>query len=235
MIKYTLDEKEQITDRKGNTIVNLAKSIFSRNAGIVKDYEILKMTDYYQMRPDLVSQAMYDSDEYAEFILKFSGISNPFSLDKEDVLMIPNNSQAIGMMSVNDDEVKHERTEGTIAQIRNFFKFVNQEYKSDDTAYKNLAEKEIPSGIIDTTQRKEYIVPYISDDGRTAVTVRNGRMYFGEDAGIPTANNLSSTTEGVTKSVESIINNAITKLSDTNCMYNGTLLSDFVRSNFNNN
>lgn len=46
--------------------------------------------DKYQMRPDLISMAMYGDIDEAEYILKFSGISNPFSLDKDDVLKIPN-------------------------------------------------------------------------------------------------------------------------------------------------
>lgn len=235
MFNYTIDSKEEITDYKGNTILNLAKSIFSRNAGAIKDYDVIKINDKYHMRPDLVSYAMYETDDYTEFILKFAGISNPFTLNDDDVLLIPNDAQAEGMMAVNNDEDETDAKSGVIAQIRNYYKFVNQEYKSDSTSYDNLAKKDIPSGIIDTTKTKDYIVPYISEDGRTAVTVRNGRMYFGEDSGVTSANNATSTTDGITKSVQSIINNTITELSNTNCIYNGTSLADFVRANYGNN
>jgi len=33
------------------------------------------------MRPDKVAFAEYGKDEYTEYILKYSGVSNPFSID----------------------------------------------------------------------------------------------------------------------------------------------------------
>ena len=95
MFEYTLDRKEEVTDARGNRIIDLTKSIFSRNTGEIQDYRVVRMTDVYQMRPDLISQYMYGTDEYTEFILKFAGISNPFTLDEDDILLIPNVTQAI--------------------------------------------------------------------------------------------------------------------------------------------
>jgi len=46
----------------------------------------------------------------------------------------------------------------------------------------------IPSGVIDPTRIQNrtgnVMVPYISEDGRTSVSVRNGYVYFGEDSGL---------------------------------------------------
>lgn len=236
MFKYTIDEKKQITDYKGNQIVDLCKNVFSKGAQI-RDYKIVRMSDMFHMRPDLVSQAMYNDDQFAEFILKFSGISNPFTLDDDDVLMIPNEEQAVGMMAANNENEAGNDSDGVIAQIQNFYKFVNQEYKSDKTSYDNLKNKDIPSGVLSPeTTSGSYMVPYISEDGRTAVTIRNGRMYFGEDTGLNIAtqsNGLNN--DATTKSVQSILNDAMTSLSDKNCIYNGTSLADFIRSNYNSN
>ena len=33
MFEYTLDRKEEVTDARGNRIIDLTKSIFSRNTG----------------------------------------------------------------------------------------------------------------------------------------------------------------------------------------------------------
>lgn len=112
------------------------------------------MSDVYHMRPDLVSQMMYDTEDYTEFVLKFAGISNPFTLDDDDVLLIPNDSQAVGMMADNKNEMNGASdgvSSGTMAQIRNFFKFVNTEYQSDRSSYDRLKATKIPSGVIDTT------------------------------------------------------------------------------------
>ena len=231
MFNYSLDRKEEITDLKGNTIVNLAKSIFSDGASMVRDYDIYKASDYCVMRPDLVSIAMYGDQSHAEYILKYAGISNPFTLCKDDVLLVPNLSQAEGMMAANNERAQEEIRQTQIAQIRNFFKFVNQEYKSDQSSYDKLENMKIPSAVIDPSGETDYYVPYITEDGRTSVTIRNGRVYFGEDTGIPNAATTTSTTEGITNSVQSLIDKAISNLSDTNCLYNGTKLTDLFRAN----
>ena len=154
MFKYTRDKKKEVTDSRGNRIIDLTKSIFARKSGTIKDYKIVRMSDVYEMRPDLVSQAMYETDEFTEFILKFAGISNPFTLSEDDVLLIPNDSQAEGMMAANsgEDESEETKSAGTMAQIRQFFKFVNTEYRSDSTSYDNLKNMKIPSGVIDTSR-----------------------------------------------------------------------------------
>lgn len=236
MFKYSLDKKKEVTDTRGNKIIDLTKSIFARKSGTIKDYKIVRMSDVYEMRPDLVSQAMYETDEFTEFILKFAGISNPFTLSEDDVLLIPNDAQAEGMMAANagDDDTDNTKSAGTMAQIRQFFKFVNTEYRSDSTSYDNLKNMKIPSGVIDTTQITQGEVPYISDDGRTAVTIRNGRVYFGEDSGMNIASvpgGGDQSTPTVTGAVQSILNNALTQLSDSNCLYNGMTLADFFRGN----
>lgn len=236
MFEYTLDRKEEVTDARGNRIIDLTKSIFSHDAGQIQDYKVVKMTDVYQMRPDLVSQYMYGTDEYTEFILKFAGISNPFTLDEDDILLIPNVQQAKGMMEAENRQMGDTPDmESRLVQIRNFYKFVNTEYKPDRTSYDNLKNMDIPSGVIDTTKARErdYIVPYISEDGRTAITIRNNRIYFGEDSGMPTASQASqlSTGDGVTKSVQSILEQAQTEYSEKNCLYNGMSVADMFRSN----
>lgn len=233
MFRYSIDNKSQVTDPNGNRIVDLTSSIFARNAGIIQDYEIVKLNKTYVMRPDRVSLDMYETDQNAEFILKFSGISNPFTLDEDDVLMIPNESQAEGMMAYNTNQAEQDDIAANITQIRNYYKFVNQEYKSSSKSYDDLAKRKIPSGIIDVTKNRDFMVPYISEDGRTAVTIRGGKMFFGEDSGMVAANEADVPSNGVTKSVQSIIDDAITNLSNSNCIYNGTSIADFVRANIN--
>ncbi len=236
MFEYTLDRKEEVTDARGNRIIDLTKSIFTKDSQQIQDYQVVKMSDVYQMRPDLISQHMYGTDEYTEFILKFAGISNPFTLNEDDILLIPNVTQAIGMMEAENREANDaDDNESRVVQIRNFYKFVNTEYKSDRSSYDKLKNMDIPSGVIDTTKQRQsdYIVPYISEDGRTSITIRNNRVYFGEDTGMTSANQASqlSTGDGITKSVQSIIEQAQTEYSEKNCLYNGMSVADMFRSN----
>lgn len=242
MFNYTIDSKPTIRDKKGNTIVDFVKPLFKKNSDGVADYLIRRIdSEKYAMRPDLISMAMYGTDEYAEYILKFSGISNPFSLCEEDVLKIPNETEAYGMMAINgpsDDRAEQQARE---AAIRNSFKYYNPElnrYTQDGQSYRDLKNMKIPSGAIDknkiTNNGRNIMVPYISEDGRTAVTIRNGYVYFGEDSGLNIAgSNPVQQAANITSAIQNAINNTATKLSDSNCMYNGTNLADFVRANFN--
>ncbi len=47
------------------------------------------VNEYYVARPDLISLAVYGSDEYGDMICKFNGISNPFELNEGMLLFIP--------------------------------------------------------------------------------------------------------------------------------------------------
>lgn len=49
----------------------------------------IKVNKYYIARPDLISQALYRTDKYADIICKINGISNPFELNEGDILYCP--------------------------------------------------------------------------------------------------------------------------------------------------
>lgn len=46
-------------------------------------------------RPDLVALKYYGNIDYTEFILKYNNISNPFSINEGDTLIIPNNGEVL--------------------------------------------------------------------------------------------------------------------------------------------
>ena len=233
MFQYSLDSKPIIIDKNGNYIVDLCKSMFTRNAGQIESYTVRKMTNFYEMRPDLVANAEYGNTESTEFILKFSGISNPFTLSEDDILMIPNEGEAAA--KTTQIEADFEENDIKEQQVRNFYKYVNQDYKSDSTSYDKLKNTEMKSAVVPNTLQGDYIVPYISEDGTTAVTIRNGRMYFGEDTGLDTTAIIKSSTSNIDNHIQAIIDSTATALSDKNCMYNGQTLANFVRTQMKNN
>lgn len=237
MFNHTLDTKPTVTDARGNEIVDLTKSIFRRSASGMSSYQVVRLNDFYEMRPDLVSIATYGSSDNTEFILKYSGISNPFSIERDDVLMIPQEDEAEKNMADNVS-VERDETQTREEQIRNFYKFVNQDYKKDASSYEALENKRIESAVKDATAPGDYIVPYISEDNSTSITIKNGRMYFGEDAGLSTADVIKASGTDMDRKIQAVIDTVNTAMSDTNCAYNGLTMADFVRatvtSNFNN-
>jgi hypothetical protein len=61
-------------------------------------------------RIDLISLKYYRDSSYSDYILKYNGISNPFSINEGDVLLIPTNESAttrvIPFREVNANEDK---------------------------------------------------------------------------------------------------------------------------------
>ena len=172
MFTYTIDRKPEITDPNGNTIVDFVQPLFNKNSTGIEDYMVRRIdSEKYAMRPDLISFAMYGTEDYAEYILKFSGISNPFTLCEDDVLKIPNDQQVYGMMYVNHPEETVVANDNE-AQIRNSFKYYDPQlnmYRQDGQSYRDLKNMKIPSGVIDPTRIQNrtgnVMVPYISEDG----------------------------------------------------------------------
>lgn len=60
----------------------------------------IKIVDYHvvnnetQMRPDLIALNYYGTEDGLEIILKYNGISNPYSLEEGQILAIPNKASA---------------------------------------------------------------------------------------------------------------------------------------------
>lgn len=212
MFTNTLDKKPFVTDKNGNSIVDLTKSIFTQQAAGLNTYQTVRLNEHYQMRPDKVAFAEYGTDEYTEYILKYSGVSNPFSMDKDDVLFIPEPFEAAAQMQDVEDT-----TEKIKQQVQTYYKFTNKDFKSDSASYDNLAKKKIGSGIPEMGQNDGFMVPYISDQG-TAITIKNGRMYFGTDAG-------NTAMPGFVDNSKDLITTL-----DEKCATNGMSLTDFVRA-----
>lgn len=90
MFRKTIDKKPTMVDAKGTVIKDLTIPIYKRTNQFQLNYTLKMTTLEQQMRPDLISIAEYGSDEYTEDILKLNGISNPFSMQSSQILMIFN-------------------------------------------------------------------------------------------------------------------------------------------------
>jgi hypothetical protein len=52
-------------------------------------YNVMKITDKYVARPDLLSLDVYGNDMYVDIICKLNGIGNPFELNIDDIVILP--------------------------------------------------------------------------------------------------------------------------------------------------
>ena len=77
----------------------LSKSIYSNEDseydwnGLFSNAKPIIVTKEYIARPDLISLYAYKTDEYADLICKLNGISNPFELNENMLLLIPSKNK----------------------------------------------------------------------------------------------------------------------------------------------
>lgn len=88
MLDYKiLSKKQTISNSDGTKYYDLLTQTFDGDVSI--SGTPLIVNKYYVARPDLISQAMYGTDMYADIICKINGISNPFELNENDMILIP--------------------------------------------------------------------------------------------------------------------------------------------------
>lgn len=80
-----------LKDKKISEIDN--KIIMTEPTLLFPDYmsisQVFPVDSYYAGRIDLISLSVYNSADYVDQLLKFNGISNPFSVAEGDILYIP--------------------------------------------------------------------------------------------------------------------------------------------------
>jgi hypothetical protein len=178
MFLNSIDRKPLFQKSDGIVIRDLTQSMFDFRSDNYINFSIYKVPMDYQMRPDLISQAMYNNTIYAEYILKYNGISNPFSIDEGDIIVIPNLDSAKDNTKSRTDEL-----EGSDAKrIRDSYKYIDpgkaprRDDGTENFDRRNLSSKkdQIEDGALP---------PNIAQEGERGITYRNGRVFFGEGIG----------------------------------------------------
>lgn len=88
MLDYKLINYKATITKNNDEYLDLLSTTFNDKATFVPTPVIVNK--YYVARPDLISLAMFGDDKYGDIICKLNGISNPFELNEDDVLIIPN-------------------------------------------------------------------------------------------------------------------------------------------------
>jgi len=178
MFLSSIDRKPFFKKEDGNIVRDLTKSMFDFKANNYTSFNMFKIPLDYVMRPDLISQAVYNNTLYAEYILKYNGISNPFSLEEGDVVLIPNlesaklNTKTTGSGSESEDSSK---------RIRDSYKYIDPtKVPKRDEDLTKFVSRNFDSK---RTITEGALPPNIADEGTSQIVERNGRVYFGESIG----------------------------------------------------
>lgn len=190
MFRNTIDSKSTYNDADGYEVIDLGKSIFGNQVDRNIVYSIYRVPAEMEMRPDLVSNAMYGSSEYAEMVMKYSGISNPFAISEGDVVMLPSMSTVYN--DVASDLLENYETADKTDLVKKYHKYIDPE-KKPATAGSEVNSTEIAKGSANNTAgtasmsrqgsssgRPAGNEANISQKGSSGISIINGRIYFGD-------------------------------------------------------
>lgn len=118
-------------------------------------------------RIDLISLLYYRNGDYCDYILKWNGISNPFSIKFGDVLQIPNHREALSI--VKEIKVLNTTNEPSIRdQFIDTKRLPIKDTKRIEYLQRKAAQK--PNGA------KQILPPNILKEGDTNITIGNGQI-----------------------------------------------------------
>lgn len=185
MFENVIDKKIEKAKYKDYELLDLTSTIFNENKSNDIIFNVYRVPDSMKMRIDLVSIAAYGTDKYSDLLLKYNGISNPFSLDKDDILLIPT-------LDTIENDLKPIVTSAEAAsKIRNYHRYIDK-----GKAPSNIGSQQ---STIKIDKNVEYKEANLADSGVESITLRNGRIYFGGGSG-NSADEIDCAVDGITAS-----------------------------------
>ena len=192
----TLLKKRYITKPNGDTIIDLTFSSLNTDVENPTEVSIIMVSEDLAMRPDLISKAVYGDDSKLDYLLKYNNISNPFSLNTGDILIIPDPFKMAKMFVMPEADVLTDLS----TNIKQF-NYIDPKTKKDSKRLELLQLK---------SQNKELLPPNINREGDTNIKYKDGKIIFGEDVtNINKANCPETLTRARVK--EKLLNNQIFK------------------------
>ena len=157
--------RKRIIRRLGADLTDLISSTFRFPQETPGTGGAILINEFENMRPDLIADRVYGKIQLWDVLLKYNGISNPFSIQSDDILYGPAGS-ALDAMYTSPREI----TERDQRQENRVSPFLHPKTKKDKDRLNNLKKK---AGVV--------LPPNINKPGDKNVKVKDGRVIFGED------------------------------------------------------
>ena len=166
LISKLLRTKRTYTKENGDLLVDLISSSFNfeKSNRPASGYCIVLREE--QMRPDLVAIRIYGNHNLWEALLKYNGISNPFSIKEGQFLLAPaaNELDKLIVAPKLIEELgveKDNQTELNLLDPR-----TREDKKSLEALRNNV---------------REVVPPNVNTKANKNIKIRDGRVIFGED------------------------------------------------------
>lgn len=181
MFSKTLDSKGRYTVGDDIEVVDLADTIFNPNVSAKHLYSIYKISKEYDMRPDLVSMALYGTTDYTEMVLKYSMINNPFAIEAGDMVFASSLTSIYNAVK----DVEYEKTIMFDA-IKNYHKYIDKKKVPDSPGSDKVKDKSSynPDASYNGSNGNGLdnngpVEANITKTGNSGITIKDGKIYFG--------------------------------------------------------
>lgn len=139
---------------------------------------VIPMNSQLEMRPDLLSRAGYGNVQFWDLVLKFNGVSNPFSISAEDVFLMPSLEDMREQLS--PPGVQNVIADSVRKQYIDTSKKSKQDPKLEQIEKKRReAQRKKAQGV--GVQSVSNLPPNIAEQGDREIVVKGGKVFFGPD------------------------------------------------------
>lgn len=190
MLENSIDKKKKITINDIE-LIDLTESCFKEKKSDDIIYTVRRVPYNMIMRMDLISEAQYGTDEYTDLLLKYNDISNPFTLNYNDIIFIPSIETISNDLKAPEEiELKNEAE-----LIRNYHKYID----------KNKVPNTVGSEKNNLSIDKNYTEANLSPEDSSPIILRNGRIYFGDNSNVDCSTNGISASDFAIQKLENIL------------------------------
>ena len=162
-----LGKKGNFVKTNGDSVVDLTRRSVSFRGVTVNQGKTYVVEEGLQMRGDLISKIFYQTSSFLCLLFKYNGISNPFAIDVNDILKLPDGSVLSAMLSNPDKLNGSDNNWITSTRKKKKPQFIKPATKQDQKRLDYLTTK-YGTAVAPTTVAKD-----------TSIKVANGKVVFG--------------------------------------------------------
>ena len=169
-----LSKKKEIINSIGQKVTDLIQSTFKFPKTLIRS-SMARVGEFEKMRPDLISNRLYGTQDGWDLLLKFNAISNPFSINDGDVLYILNYSD---LKALNRSPLTiPERT----GKSESPFEPIIKGSSKDQNRVKNLKDKfKNRDNYMASNTNTPQLPPNLNGSGIPSIQSDNGDLVLGQ-------------------------------------------------------
>lgn len=170
MFSKSLDSKPLYINDDGVEMIDIMQGIYNGMYDYNLIHSVYRANLKCTMRPDYLALCLYGDEAYTEIAMKSSMLSNPFALEKGDFIYAMSIDNIYS--GVKDTLIK-TKDDSLYELIKRYHKYIDPDKVPDTVGSEENTVK---------AEKNKGIEPNISKTGVTGVTIKNGKIYFGENS-----------------------------------------------------